>query len=71
MTNKALQKAIEECGTQEVLADKTGVKQATISRWLKSRVTAESVLAVEAATGGKVTRHDLRPDLYPKEEAPT
>jgi DNA-binding transcriptional regulator YdaS (Cro superfamily) len=23
------------------------------------------VLKVEAATGGRVTRHELRPDLYP------
>jgi DNA-binding transcriptional regulator YdaS (Cro superfamily) len=32
------------------------------------RLPAEHVLAVEAATG--VSRHDLRPDIYPREDAP-
>ena len=31
------------------------------------RASAEYVLAIEAATG--VSRHDLRPDLYPREDA--
>ncbi len=28
------------------------------------RVPAERVLAIEAATHGKVTRYDLRPDVF-------
>jgi DNA-binding transcriptional regulator YdaS (Cro superfamily) len=28
----------------------------------------ERVLAIERATGGKVTRHQLRPDIYPLPE---
>jgi len=30
-------------------------------------VPAEQVLAIESATGGQVTCHELRPDLYPLE----
>jgi len=37
-----------------------------ISQW--KRVPAERVLLVEAATG--ISRHDLRPDLYPLPDDP-
>ncbi len=37
--------------------------------YLWDRVPAEHVLKIEAATGGKVDRHALRPDLYPEEAA--
>jgi DNA-binding transcriptional regulator YdaS (Cro superfamily) len=38
-----------------------------ISQW--TRVPAERVLPVEAATG--IPRHELRPDLYPVQERAT
>jgi DNA-binding transcriptional regulator YdaS (Cro superfamily) len=48
------------------LATDLGVTAPTISHWVfNNRVPAERVLAVEAATG--ISRHDLRPDLYPRE----
>lgn len=37
-------------------------------RWRESGVTAEWVLAVEHVSG--VSRHRLRPDIYPLGEAP-
>lgn len=67
MKNTALQKAIEICGSQGVLAERIETTQATVSRWAKSRVSAEYVIAIESATAGQVTRHQLRPDLYPQE----
>ena len=33
------------------------------------RFTAEMALAIERATNGEVTRHELRPDLWPDEPA--
>ncbi len=41
--------------------------QPTLWKWmnLSKRLPAEHVLAVEAETG--VSRHDLRPDIYPRE----
>lgn len=40
--------------------------QGLISQWEggKAKVPAERVSAIETATGGLVTRHDLRPDLF-------
>jgi len=40
-----------------------GLSRAAVSIW--RRVPAERVLQVEGLTG--VPRHDLRPDLYPRE----
>lgn len=39
-------------------------------QWINQyrRIAAEKVLAIEAATGGAVTRHDLRPDIYPRDQ---
>lgn len=65
--------AIRICGGQGQLAEKAYVDQRTVSHWkVTGTVPAKRVLAVEAATGGKVTRYQLRPDIYgpdPAEEA--
>lgn len=49
------------------LARALGVDKATVTRWGQKRVPAERVLDVERVAG--IPRHDLRPDLYPREEA--
>lgn len=68
----ALVRAIEVVGGQTQLARLLGVKQANVWHWLNKadRVPGEYVLAIETATGGQVTRHELRPDLYPDAQAP-
>jgi len=61
-----LEAIIESVGAYR-LAKMVGVKHQTIHSWRKAgRVPAARVLAVEAATG--VSRHDLRPDIYPVED---
>ncbi len=62
--NNLMQVAIEAAGSQEKLAALLGTTQPTISRWKTRRVPACHVLSVERITGGKVTRYQLRPDLY-------
>lgn len=49
------------------LAAQVGITRQHMYRLIngKRRVPAELVLPIERATGGAVTRHDLRPDLYP------
>ncbi|MCK8785236.1 helix-turn-helix domain-containing protein [Roseomonas sp. NAR14] len=65
----AAERAIELAGGLTKLADLVGVKPSSVFKWRVRRVPAERVLAVERATGGKVTRHELRPDLYPPADA--
>jgi DNA-binding transcriptional regulator YdaS (Cro superfamily) len=53
-------------GSQTALAIEIGVAPQFVS-WMcrTGHVPAARVLAIEAATRGEVTRHMLRPDLYP------
>lgn len=60
MRDSGLYEAIRAAGGVGALARKVGLSQPCVSNW--SRVPAESVVAVEAATG--VSRALLRPDLY-------
>jgi DNA-binding transcriptional regulator YdaS (Cro superfamily) len=68
MKDSVLEQAIRAAGGQTALARRLGVSYQAISQW--DRVPPLRVLEVEAATGGAVTRHELRPDLYPPESAP-
>jgi DNA-binding transcriptional regulator YdaS (Cro superfamily) len=64
----ALERAILKAGGQCALGRICKRKQPTVWAWLheRKRVPAEHVLKIESATG--VSRHDLRPDLYPRED---
>ncbi len=53
--------------TQQKFAEKIGADQALVSRWVNGLpVPSKRWVAIEEATNGKVTRQDLRPDLYAK-----
>jgi TorA maturation chaperone TorD len=60
MRDTGLDEAIRAAGGVGALARKIGISQPSVSNW--SRIPAERVVAVEAATG--VDRSVLRPDLY-------
>ncbi|MBR0710924.1 molecular chaperone TorD family protein [Bradyrhizobium liaoningense] len=60
MRDDGLERAIDAAGGVAGLARKIGISQPSVSNWTK--VPAQRVVAVEAATG--VSRNDLRPDLY-------
>ena len=62
-----LQKAVDIIGSQTALARLLGVKQQHVYYWLKKNVPANRVLQIERALHGRVTRYELRPDLYPKD----
>lgn len=63
----ALKQAINLTGSQVKLAKAVGVRQGTVSKWVSRTrgVPERYVFAVETATGGKITRHELRPDIFP------
>jgi pyruvate,orthophosphate dikinase len=62
MRDNALERAITEAGGVTALARAINVTPQAISQW--DRVPAERAIAVEQATKGKVTRQELRPDLF-------
>ena len=63
---EALKRACDRAGGQSALGRAIGRAQQTINNWLNGKgAAANSVLEIEKATG--VSRHDLRPDIYPRE----
>ena len=68
-TSASIAMAIGQLGNQPALANACGVTKAAVSRWVRGhRVSAENAIAIERATHGRVTRSDLRPDLWPSEQ---
>jgi DNA-binding transcriptional regulator YdaS (Cro superfamily) len=65
----ALNAAIAKAGGQNALARLLGISQPAVFHWVKNGkpIPAEHVLKTEGATG--ISRHDLRPDIYPREDA--
>ena len=69
MSNAALIRAVAKFDdNQSAFAKAIGTSQQLVSYWIRNAkaLPAEHVLATEKATG--ISRHDLRPDLYPREE---
>lgn len=66
---KPLKEAIAIMGGQVKFAKKLGLAQQTISAWVTTfkRAPAKHAISIEKMTKGKVTRHQLRPDIYPFE----
>src|SRR5471032_1273000 len=64
MRDPGLEEAVRAVGGVSELARQIGISQPSVSNW--SRIPAERVLIVEAATG--IDRKVLRPDLYDEPE---
>ena len=62
-----VRRAAELAGGINALAAKLDVSRQLLYAWPK-RVPAERVLAIEDATGGKLNRSEIRPDIYPRQK---
>ncbi|WP_411835653.1 transcriptional regulator [Pseudomonas chlororaphis subsp. aurantiaca] len=60
-----LERAILAAGSGRALAEILGVTPMAVSYWKVRGVPARHALPIEKATG--ISRHELRPDLYPAE----
>lgn len=65
-TSNAILKAKQLFKTQEEMAKACGVSQNSVFNWLKgnTKPTGKNARLIEIATGGKVTREELRPDIF-------
>lgn len=66
MSRQALRHAVKIVGSQAALAREIKVSQPRLWAWLNKvdRIPAEFCAAIETATGGKITRKQLRPDIF-------
>lgn len=63
----AIKKAIRKAGGVSKLAKSLKVKPQVVNNWrYRESVPPDQCLAIERATDGQVTCHDLRPDVFPK-----
>jgi DNA-binding transcriptional regulator YdaS (Cro superfamily) len=62
---KPIEKLIDHFGSQQATATALGVKQGTVSGWVRGihGVSADVALRAEIATAGKVKSFELRPSL--------
>jgi DNA-binding transcriptional regulator YdaS (Cro superfamily) len=64
----SIQKAVQAAGGAKALAKKLEISRQAVEKWIEhERIPAERVLELEEFTG--ISRHDLRPDLYPRDSA--
>lgn len=62
----AIGRAIKAAGGPRKLASLIGIRYQAVQNWVvRRKVPGERVLRIEQLTG--VSRHELRPDLYPIE----
>lgn len=62
MSETVLQRAVRGAGGVTKLARALGISHQAVLKW--RRLPAERVLEVERLSG--VSRHELRPDIYPR-----
>ena len=67
---KPLERAIKNVGSVRELARRVGVTPQAVWLWRKgSAIAAERAMEIDRATGGEVSKSDIRPDLWPREDA--
>ena len=63
----AIDRVIQAVGSQAEVARSLNLSHQCVAQWVKAgRVPVRRAVDLEALTGGRVTREELRPDIYPK-----
>jgi len=62
----------QECLSQEEFAELIGVSQSLVSKWMgmRTKINTERAESIERLTNGKLTRRDLRPDIFYRDLVP-
>jgi DNA-binding transcriptional regulator YdaS (Cro superfamily) len=59
-----IEKAAQVVGGISQLAAACEVSPQAVHKWIKTKSPAERCIQIELATEGKVTRYELRPDVF-------
>lgn len=60
-----IQRAIDHFGSESAAAKAAGVSQPTLNQAKRTgRIGPKTALGLDRATNGKISKHDLRPDLW-------
>lgn len=70
MSAQAFRELVEAAGGQAPLARRIGISQQRISYCLAKGLSLPSEFALKAEAEFGISRHDLRPDIYPPHESP-
>lgn len=61
----ALDRIITEFGTQSALAEALGLRQQSVAEWFANkRIPPRRCAEIERLTQGRITRAEIRPDLF-------
>lgn len=65
-TQKLIQQAVDEAGSQAALAKNIGITQQGVSYLLTraKNVSVEIAVAIDRSTKGKISKAALRPDIF-------
>lgn len=71
--NPHIARAVQIVGKQAALAEKIGCAQQTISKMLNNeiRIPAELAVKIHDLTGGRVSKSQMRPDLFGRRHSST
>lgn len=64
--SKEILKKINKHMTQTDIAAHFKIKQSAVSQWAVKGIPAERVLAISKLLDGKITCHEMRPDVFPE-----
>jgi len=66
IVKRSIRRAVEICGTQDLLAKKAGLSQQAIGKYLYSGSIpkAQTALRLSEAVNGELTPADFAPDAY-------
>ena len=65
---KLIRRAVKAAGGTKAVATRFDIHRQAVEKWVKeNRLPAERVLVLEEMSG--IPRHELRPDIYPRENA--
>lgn len=70
METNAISRACALAGSQSALARLIGVSPQSIQKWCRTgSVPPKRVIEIEKAVNQQVTRYELRPDIYQRDDA--